>query len=261
MPSRSSLRTSSESSTSTSPCVPGSTSSQASRRGRGGSDSSSSATSAGCSAATMRSAPRRLPLRAACIAAKRAPRSSRAGAVSVTAAARCDARGAVDISGGNAGRAARRGDRPVLTAGAADRDREVAAVCLFVLRQPRFDEADEVRDHALDARARLEELDHAGIASVSAWSAGSQYGFGSVRASKTKSASPGVPCLKPKDSTRIESRPGACGSTRFAIMSRSSCTLMREVSITRSALSIRGCRSRRSSAIASARLTPAPASG
>jgi len=38
---------------------------------------------------------------------------------------------------------------------------------------------------------------------------GSQYGFGSDRASNTKSASPGIPCLNPNDSNVIESRSGA----------------------------------------------------
>src|SRR3977135_549069 len=35
---------------------------------------------------------------------------------------------------------------------------------------------------------------------------GSQYGFGSERASNTKSASPGMPCLNPNDSKVIDSR-------------------------------------------------------
>ena len=42
--------------------------------------------------------------------------------------------------------------RPVLPAGAADRDREISAVRLLVLRQPPLDEAHEVVDHPFDAR-------------------------------------------------------------------------------------------------------------
>jgi hypothetical protein len=38
--------------------------------------------------------------------------------------------------------------------------------------------------------------------------------LGSERASKTKSASPGMPYLKPKDSNRSDSRSPSCGTAR-----------------------------------------------
>ena len=109
MISRSSARTSSDSSTRTSPWASGATSSQASARRRGGSDSSRCAISAGCSVATNRSAPFRLPASAAWIAASLEARSPRTGAGSLNRAARCGARAVADISAGSARLAVRPG--------------------------------------------------------------------------------------------------------------------------------------------------------
>ena len=80
---------------------------------------------------------------------------------------------------------------------------------------------------------------------------GSQYGLGSARASNTKSASPGMPRLKPKDTKLIDSRPALRCSIRLWMMSRNACTEMREVSIRRSATEATGSRSARSMLIAS----------
>ena len=87
--------------------------------------------------------------------------------------------------------------------------------------------------------------------------AGCQYGLGRLRTSNTKSASPGIPCLYPKDSNISARRPSVRRSMRSRISSRSAWTPMAEVSITRSAAATIGSRSLRSDAMASRRLTSA----
>src|SRR3984885_11256424 len=87
-------------------------------------------------------------------------------------------------------------------------------------------------------------------------SPGSQYGFGRARASNTKSASAGMPRLKPNDSKVSDKRPAPRCSTRLWMMSRSACTDRREVSISRSATEAIGSSSARSSALPSRRPPP-----
>src|SRR5262249_42853727 len=53
--------------------------------------------------------------------------------------------------------------RTVATAGAADGDRERAAVLLSVRGQPRLDEAADILEHGADLRLSLEKRDHRGV--------------------------------------------------------------------------------------------------
>ena len=99
--------------------------------------------------------------------------------------------------------------RAVLAAGAADRDGEIAAVARLVLGDARVDELRDVLDEPRHAACASRKRITSGSRPVSLRSVGSQYGFGSERASNTKSASPGMPCLKPKDSNSDRQAAGA----------------------------------------------------
>ena len=108
-------------------------------------------------------------------------------------------------------------DRAVLAAGAADRDRQVAAVGARVARESSAPGSRRCRANILLTcgwRSRYSTT--AASRPVRRARPGSQYGFGRLRTSNTKSASPGTPCWKANDSNRIDMRPSARAPTRSA---------------------------------------------
>ena len=83
----------------------------------------------------------------------------------------------------------------MLAAGATDGNGQIAAIRLRELADALLQKCGQIRNHAAHARVAREVFDHGRIAAVQIAQRGFPIGFGRLRTSNTKSASPGMPCL------------------------------------------------------------------